>query len=123
VPGLSDRIRVISIIGRFLEHSRIFFFQDGRKDPVQGRFFIGSTDWMYRNLLARVEVVVPIETPALRQRLWDLLTIMLADQRQAWDMGPNGIYVQRTPEADDAVEAQGTHQILMDLSRQHGVCR
>jgi polyphosphate kinase len=115
VPGLSDRVRVISIIGRFLEHSRIFYFQDGRKDPLQGRFFIGSTDWMYRNLLARVEVVVPIETPALRQRLWDLLQIMLADRRQAWGMGADGFYVQRTPRSSDE---PGTHQILMDLTRQ-----
>ena len=115
VRGLSDRIRVISIIGRFLEHSRIFYFQDGRSDPLQGRFFIGSTDWMYRNLLARVEVVVPIETPALRQRLWDLLEIVLADRRQGWEMGPDGFYVQRTPDPPDA---PGTHRILMDLTRQ-----
>ena len=61
VPGLSDNIRVISVIGRFLEHSRIFYFRNGADDPVDGEFYIGSADWMYRNLLARVEAVVPIE--------------------------------------------------------------
>lgn len=115
VRGLSERIRVISIIGRFLEHSRVFYFRDGQKDPTAGRFFIGSADWMYRNLLGRVEVVVPIESMALRHRLWDTVQIMLHDQRQAWEMGPDGFYTQRL---DDSPHVAGTHQILMDQTRQ-----
>ena len=60
VPGRTEGIRVRSIIGRFLEHSRIFHFAAGQEDPVQGEFFIGSADWMFRNLSKRVEVVTPV---------------------------------------------------------------
>ncbi len=58
IPGMSENIRVTSIIGRFLEHSRLFYFRNGAKDPIDGEFFIGSADWMYRNLHARVEAIV-----------------------------------------------------------------
>lgn len=121
VPGLSENIRVVSVIGRFLEHSRVFYFRNGADDPIDGEFYIGSADWMYRNLLARVEAVVPIERRALRERLWEVIQIMLNDQRQAWDMQPDGSYVQRTPAPDnngDATHALGTHQLLMNLTRQ-----
>jgi polyphosphate kinase len=116
VPGLSENIRVTSVIGRFLEHSRIFYFRNGAEQEVDGEFFIGSADWMYRNLLARVEAVVPIQRRPHRQRLWDILRVMLNDQRQAWDMKPDGSYVQRRP-ADPATQL-GTHQTLMALARQ-----
>ncbi|HTL30948.1 MAG TPA: polyphosphate kinase 1, partial [Tepidisphaeraceae bacterium] len=115
VPGKSENIRVISIIGRFLEHSRIFYFQNGATDPLDGALYIGSTDWMYRNLMGRVEVVVPIEARSLRERCWEILQIMLRDRRQAWDMNPDGSYTQRAPLSSDDV---GTHQVLMDLTRQ-----
>ena len=114
VSGMSDNIRVISIIGRFLEHSRIFFFQNGETDPLKGEFYIGSADWMYRNLLARVETVVPIEATPLRQRLWEIFDIMLKDRRQAWEMDPDGTYKQYKPEKPD--EEIGTHKRLMDLT-------
>jgi polyphosphate kinase len=118
VPGLSDNIRVISVIGRFLEHSRVFYFRNGQDDPLAGDFYISSADWMYRNLLARVELSVPIEDRPSRERIWEILQIMLADQRQAWDMKPDGSYVQRRPPADSrAPESLGTHQLLMDLTR------
>jgi polyphosphate kinase len=120
VPGLSENIRVVSVIGRFLEHSRVFYFRNGADDPVDGEFYIGSADWMYRNLLARVEAVVPIERRTLRERLWEVIQIMLNDQRQAWDMQPDGSYVQRTPAAEgngDASHAVGTHAFLMNLTR------
>ncbi len=116
VPGLSDRIRVSSIIGRFLEHSRIFHFANGSTDPLEGDFFIGSADWMYRNLLARVEAIVPIEPRPLREKLWEIVQIMLSDHRQAWDMRPDGTYAQRTP--IDAEPHPGTHATLMNLTRQ-----
>ncbi len=115
VKGLSENIRVISVIGRFLEHSRIFYFRNGADSPAGGDFFMGSADWMYRNLLARVEAVVPIEQPALRQRCWEILHVMLSDRRQAWDMQSDGNYLQRTPLSNQDV---GTHQALMNLTRQ-----
>jgi len=118
VPGLSETIRVTSVIGRFLEHSRIFYFQNGAADPLDGDFLIGSADWMYRNLLARVEAVAPIEARPCRQTCWEILDIMLRDQRQAWDLKPDGTYVQRTPSPGaDPSALLGTHQALMDLAR------
>ncbi|MEE3719483.1 polyphosphate kinase 1 [Tumidithrix elongata RA019] len=97
VPGLSDRIRAISVIGRFLEHSRIFYFSNGGKEEV----FIGSADWMPRNLDSRVEVVTPLEEPSIVQELKQILEIMLADNRQAWDLHPDGTYTQRHPKEDE----------------------
>src|SRR5204862_253045 len=90
MPGMTEHIRIVSVIGRFLEHSRIFYFQNGAEDPLGGSFYIGSADWMERNLDDRVEAVVPIETARLRERLWRILQIPLRDQRQAWDMQPDG---------------------------------
>lgn len=114
VPGLSDNIRVISIIGRFLEHSRIFYFHNAG----QSEYYIGSADWMYRNLYYRVEAVTPIFDPLLQQRLRQILEIMLADRRQAWDVLPDGSSIQRQPDPDDPETSIGTHQRLMDLARQ-----
>jgi polyphosphate kinase len=117
VKGLSENISVISIIGRFLEHSRMFYFQNAAPDVLDGDFFIGSADWMYRNLLARVEATVPVIKRTLRARIWEILQIMLDDHRQAWDMKLDGAYVQRTPRGPEDV---GTQQTLMTLARQHG---
>lgn len=119
VPGFTERIRIISVIGRFLEHSRIYFFQNGQDDPLLGDYFIGSADWMERNLSHRVEAITPIETPALRQRLWTILDVMLRDHREAWDMRSDGSYVHRLPEPDapaDGPEKVGTHDALMALA-------
>jgi polyphosphate kinase len=115
VPGMSERLRVISIIGRFLEHSRIFFFQNGKSDPLESDFFIGSADWMYRNLHARVETVVPIEEKRLRRKLWEIFEVMLSDRRQAWEMQADGSYVQCRPKTRE--EESGTHRKLMELTR------
>ncbi len=93
VKGLSDRIRVISVIGRFLEHSRIFYFSNGGNEQV----YIGSADWMPRNLDARVEVITPIEEASLVKELKQILEIVLADNRQAWDLRSDGTYIQRHP--------------------------
>jgi polyphosphate kinase len=106
VPGVSERIRVISIVGRFLEHSRLFYFLNGGDE----RFFIGSADWMPRNLNRRVEVVAPVDDTALHPRLRALLETCLADNRQAWDLLADGSYVQRQP-VDDAERA--THRLLL----------
>ncbi|PZV13573.1 MAG: polyphosphate kinase 1 [Pseudanabaena sp.] len=93
VKGLSDRIRVISVIGRFLEHSRIFYFSNGGEEQI----YIGSADWMPRNLDARVEVITPVEEVSLIKELKQILEIILADNRQAWDLKEDGTYIQRVP--------------------------
>lgn len=113
VPGLSDNLRVTSIIGRFLEHSRVFYFRNGKVDPLDGDFFIGSADWMYRNLHARVEAIVPILDRPLKEKCWEVLQLCLKDQRQAWIMNPDGSYTQRKS-TDDV----GVHQNLVNLTRQ-----
>jgi polyphosphate kinase len=93
VPGVSERIKVISIIGRFLEHSRIFYFANDGKEEL----YFGSADWMPRNFDRRVEVVAPIEDPNLHPRVCSLLDTCLADNREAWDLQPDGTYIQRKP--------------------------
>jgi len=115
IPGRSDNIRIISVIGRFLEHSRIFHFAAGQEDPLDGDFYIGSADWMHRNLEERVEAITPVDDRQLRQRLWEILHASLSDQRQAWEMHPDGSYHQRRPDEETPQEAAlGTHQRLMD---------
>jgi polyphosphate kinase len=106
VEGLSERIRVISIIGRFLEHSRIWMFaNDGAPE-----YFFGSADWMPRNFDRRVEVVTPVESPVLKERLQSVLEVCLADNRQAWELRSDGSYVQRDP--GDRGE-RATHRMLL----------
>jgi polyphosphate kinase len=118
LPGLSENIRVMSIVGRFLEHSRIFHFGNGRDDPMEGDWFIGSADWMYRNLHARVEAACPIQDRTLRRRLWEILQINLNDHRQGWDMQPDGRYVIRRCDdrPADHPTAMGSHPALMQLT-------
>ena len=118
VAGRTDGIRVRSIIGRFLEHSRIFHFAAGLDDPVQGEFFIGSADWMYRNLSKRVEVVTPIFAEEAKEKLWKILDICLRDRRQAWALNEDGKYSQLQYDGStDGPEALGTHETLMELAR------
>jgi polyphosphate kinase len=112
IPGVSDHIRVISIIGRFLEHSRIYYFHNSGDEQI----FIGSADWMPRNLDRRVEALAPIEDPRIRQEILEILEILLADNRQAWDMQPDGTYVQRHPDSDHP--EYSAHKILMARARQ-----
>ncbi|MCH2119562.1 MAG: hypothetical protein MK161_17910, partial [Pirellulales bacterium] len=101
-----------------LEHSRIFYFQNGAEDPVNGLFFTGSADWMVRNLESRVEAITPVESRAFRERLWEILQLSLADQRQAWDMLPDGSYVQRCPGDNPEDPANiGVQQVLMERAR------
>jgi len=117
VPGRTENIRVRSIIGRFLEHSRIFYFANGSEDPAEGEYFIGSADWMFRNLSKRIEVVTPVFAEDPKQRLWEILDICLRDRRLAWVLGPDGNYVQLHPdETASGPERVGTHQTLMDLA-------
>lgn len=117
VPGHTETISVRSIIGRFLEHSRIFYFANGASDPRNGDFYIGSADWMERNLSWRVEVAVPVVAPALRQRLWETLEINLNDRRQAWTMTASGDYRRLEPDPEaSGVAVDGTQATLMRLT-------
>jgi polyphosphate kinase len=89
VPGLSERIRVRSIVGRYLEHSRVFYFANGA-GPRQPAYYIGSADLMPRNLDRRVEAVIPIEDPALQDRLQEVLDVNMADDALSWRLLPDG---------------------------------
>jgi polyphosphate kinase len=109
MPGLSAHVRVISIVGRFLEHSRIYYFRNGGDEE----YYIGSADAMQRNLEHRVEVVAPVEEMALREELRALLDMQINDQRSAWDMQPDGTYIQRQP-ADPAT--RGSQDLFMELA-------
>jgi polyphosphate kinase len=118
VPGVSENVRIRSVIGRFLEHSRIFYFAAGESDPLNGDFYIGSADWMNRNLSKRVEAITPIQSRSLRERLWEILGVTLADRRQAWEMQPDGSYIHLTPPDDaEGAIALGTHATLMRTTR------
>jgi len=104
VPGVSERIRVRSVVGRFLEHTRVFYFHNGGDPEV----YLGSADWAERNFFRRVEVCFPILDGALRARVIDELMLYLADNRQAWELQADGVY-RRVEAPDDApVWAQQT---------------
>jgi polyphosphate kinase len=100
IPGLSDNVRVVSIVGRFLEHARILYFHnDGEPE-----YYIGSADWMKRNLESRVECMVPVEQEVDQEELLAILEMQLEDQRGGWDMQSDGTYVQRR--GDDSTSCQ-----------------
>jgi polyphosphate kinase len=104
IPGISDNITVRSIVGRFLEHSRIYYFLNDGDEEV----YIGSADLMERNLDRRVEVLCPIKDSALKRHLRDtVLETLLMDTHRAWELRPNGTYVRvRPPEGAEALNAQ-----------------
>ncbi len=106
IPGLSETVTVISVVGRFLEHARIYYFHNGGADE----YFIASADAMKRNLEARVEILCPVEPVELTRELRIIFDTHLADQRSAWEMQPDGTYVQRTP-ADG--NGDGSHRLLI----------
>ncbi|MGB3494974.1 MAG: polyphosphate kinase 1 [Elainellaceae cyanobacterium] len=110
IEGISDNIRVTSVVGRYLEHSRIFYFHNNGSREV----YIGSADWMRRNLDRRIEAVTPIEEPSLQEKLVKLLSIMKADNRQGWELQPDGSYVQISPHSEE--EEQSSHNILMEMT-------
>ncbi|MDR3452101.1 MAG: polyphosphate kinase 1 [Rhodoferax sp.] len=98
LPGVTDNIRVRSVIGRFLEHSRVFYFRCADEEEL----YLSSADWMNRNMLRRVELAWPVSDPVIRQRIIDeCLVAYLHDGRDAWDLGPDGTYTR--------VDATGEH--------------
>jgi len=111
VPGVSENIRVISIVGRFLEHSRIYYFRNAGAEE----YFIGSADCMTRNLEARVETVVPIDDPDCQRTLREIFDVQFNDRRSAWDMQSDGSYIQRMPAEGE--EQRGAQEILIGLAQ------
>ncbi|MFM9160327.1 MAG: polyphosphate kinase 1, partial [Dolichospermum sp.] len=116
IPNLSENIRVISIIGRFLEHSRIYYFYNNSQEEI----YIGSADWMRRNLDRRVEVITPIKDQDIAKDLQEILGIMLADNRHAWELQPDGNYIQRCP-GDNCPEANSQKTIMSMALRSTGI--
>lgn len=108
IPGVSENIRVISIVGRFLEHSRIYYFRNNDAEE----YFLSSADAMKRNLEARVEVLCPVEAPALTREIRNIINTHLQDTRSAWEMQPDGSYIQRMPSGPET--APGSHGDLID---------
>ena len=111
VAGVTESVRVHSVVGRFLEHSRIFRFSNAG-DPD---YFVGSADWMTRNLDRRVEAVAPVFAAALQAELDAIIETMLADNRRRWIMQSDGSYVQARPR--DGAPARDTHEVLMNRAR------
>ena len=109
IPGVSETIRVVSVVGRFLEHSRIYYFRNGGAEE----FFISSADAMRRNLEARVEVLCPVETPLLTREMRAILDVHLQDTRSAWDMQSDGSYIQRKP-VEPEMDERGSHTRLIE---------
>ena len=102
LPGVSENITVRSIVGRFLEHSRVFYFENAG-DP---ELYCASADWMERNFFRRIETAFPIKRRAHRERILKDLDVYLSDNTQAWQLGSDGVYRRHTPGAEAAVCAQ-----------------
>ena len=111
ISGLSENIRVVSVVGRFLEHARIYYFRNGGAEE----YFIASADAMKRNLEARVEILCPVDPPELTMELRMILDTHTVDQRSAWDMQPDGSYLQRSSSAEGTAN-NGSHRMMIDLA-------
>ena len=112
IPGLSENIRVISVVGRFLEHTRIYYFQNCGDEE----YFIGSADMMKRNLESRVEVITPVEDPKLRQELRVILDAQLSSRKNVWEMQADGSYVEVPPESGGK-ESRSSQEIFVELAQ------
>lgn len=106
IPGLTENVRVISVVGRFLEHTRIYYFHNAGEEE----YYIGSADLMKRNLESRVEVVAPVEDVKLREELRLMLDVQLSSKKHVWKMQPDGSYIERstTPGTDTELSSQDT---------------
>ncbi len=110
IPGLSDNVTAVSVVGRFLEHARVYYFRNGGEEE----FYIGSADLMMRNLESRAEVIVAVEDEPLRDELRSCLDVQLNDRRNVWDMRADGRYVQRQPGSDR--DGRGCQQAMIDAA-------
>ncbi len=100
------------------DHSRVFYFDNGSDDPIDGDFFIRSADWMYRNLSKRIEVAPPVRSSPGKARLWEVLDACLRDRRQAWELDAQGRYRRLSPGIDgEGPEVVGNHRVLMRLNQ------
>jgi len=115
LPGLSENVRVVAIVGRFLEHARVYYFANGGEPE----YYIGSADCMKRNLESRVEVLAPVEAPALQEELRAFLDTQLEDQRNGWDMQADGTYVQRQPQGKGRRSKSSHQQWIEWAERRH----
>jgi polyphosphate kinase len=114
VPGLSENIRVFGVVGRFLEHSRVFRFENGGEPE----HFLGSADWMKRNLDGRVETVLSVSDQDVQRQIDEILEVYVRDNASAWDCNADGVYRQRTPaEGEERLAAQET---LIEMARSRG---
>jgi polyphosphate kinase len=111
LPGLSESVTVVSVVGRFLEHSRIYYFHNGGAEE----YFIGSADCMKRNLEHRVEVLAPVEDPLSRETLHAVLTVAMTPNRNSWFMQSDGTYVRSSNDPND----RGCQQALYDWLAGH----
>lgn len=109
IPEVSHNIRVVSIVGRFLEHARLYYFYNNGDE----QYYIGSADCMSRNLDSRIETLVPVEDERLINELEYLVEKQLADSRNAWDMHADGTYTQRTPNEE---EPRGSQEQLIEIA-------
>jgi polyphosphate kinase len=111
IPGVSETISVVSVLDRFLEHSRIFRFENAG-DP---EYYVGSADLMQRNLDRRVEAVVPVEDHRLHRELDEIFSLTFTDNRSAWDMHPDGSWTQRRPAAGE--DPRAVQRVVMERTR------
>jgi polyphosphate kinase len=110
VAGLSENIQVFSIVGRFLEHARVYEFRNGGEPE----YFLGSADWMKRNLDRRVESIAPVTDPALRREICAILDVFDSDNTLRWDCNPDGTYTRRRPGPGEARRA--SHDIFLEMA-------
>jgi polyphosphate kinase len=111
VPGLSENIRVYSTLGRFLEHGRIYRFENGGTPE----YYLGSADWMARNLDRRMETIAPVTDPSLQAELEQVLRVFEEDNCSAWDMQPDGSYLRREPAAGEP--CRGAQAVFIEMAR------
>jgi polyphosphate kinase len=119
IPRVSDRVRVVSIVGRFLEHARVYHFHNGGDDE----YYIGSADCMSRNLESRVEILAPVESKELQAELGRILDLQLADHRSAWEMNPDGSYTQRRPRTPEEKRSSQELQIARAVEQHRQASR
>jgi polyphosphate kinase len=111
IPGLSESIRVYSVLGRFLEHGRVYRFENAGSPE----FYLGSADWMKRNLNRRVETITPVEDPDLKEQLEEFFNVYEADNHTAWDMLPDGRYERKSPGEDE--QPRPSQEVFTEMVR------